>query len=51
MNLIEDIKPTLVYAGCLMISSIEQNLNVIAGVVSIGYTLYKIISDLNKNKD
>jgi len=50
-NIFEDFKPTIVWAGCLVISNIEQNLNVIAGVVSIGYTLYKIISDIKKNKN
>lgn len=50
MSLIDDTKPALVWASCLMIGTINENIHIISGIVSIGYTLYKIIKDFKNKK-
>jgi hypothetical protein len=47
----DDLKPTIVWAGCLMVSTIENNLNVIAGILSISYTAYKFYTHFKNNNE
>ena len=50
MNLFEDIKPIGVWIICTAAGAIQANVAIISGLLSIGYTCYKIVTDYKKNK-
>ena len=50
-NLIDNTKPALVWATLTAAGTIHEHINIIGGIISIGYTLYKIIKDLKRKKD
>ena len=49
-NIIEDAKPTLLWLALTAVGNLQTNLSIISGILSIGYTCYKIYSDYKKNK-
>ena len=49
-NLIDNSKPALLWATLTIAGTITENINLIGGLISVGYTIYKIIKDLKKNK-
>ena len=49
-NLIDNSKPALLWATLTIAGTITENINLIGGLVSVGYTIYKIIKDLKKRK-
>lgn len=50
-NIIEDSKPALLWATLTIAGSLHSTLNIVGGIVSIGYTLFKIYVDYRKNKN
>ena len=50
-NIIEDSKPALLWATLTAAGSLHYAINVVGGIVSIGYTIYKIYSDYKKNNE
>jgi hypothetical protein len=54
MHYLEDTKPVIVWAGCLLTAHLYDGLHIVAGIVSIGYTGFKIYIDVKnhlKNKN
>lgn len=49
-NLIDNTKPALVWVTCFVAGNIHENINILGGIISVGYTIYKIIKDLKKRK-